>query len=124
VVNSRGIVPVQTEVAATDPTSTPNLSQLVITGTLTDIFEQVELAKTPTPTDSPTTTITPTPTPTESTFEIGQELAIEYLQKLEITGSEITFEEKLADRSNYHQHLVSYISEGNKIYGLLTIPFG
>ncbi|HUV28801.1 MAG TPA: alpha/beta fold hydrolase, partial [Anaerolineales bacterium] len=37
---------------------------------------------------------------------------------------EITFEEKLADRSNYHQHLVSYISEGSKIYGLLTIPFG
>jgi len=57
-------------------------------------------------------------------FEVGEELTIEYLQQLEITGSEITFEEQLADRSNYHQHLVSYISEGNKIYGLLTIPFG
>ncbi|MCJ7735173.1 MAG: alpha/beta hydrolase, partial [Anaerolineales bacterium] len=25
---------------------------------------------------------------------------------------------------NYQEHLVSYISEGNKIYGLLTIPYG
>ena len=43
---------------------------------------------------------------------------------MEITGSEIIFEEELNQRSNYHQHLVSYNSEGNKIYGLLTIPSG
>jgi dipeptidyl aminopeptidase/acylaminoacyl peptidase len=81
-------------------------------------------SKTSTPTTSPTNTITPTPTQTEVVFQVGREITIEYLRGLEITGSEITFEEKLADRSNYHQHLVSYISEGNKIYGLLTIPFG
>ncbi len=77
----------------------------------------------PTRTASPTSTIAPTPTKTEVVFEVGREITIQYLRDLEITGSEITFEEELADRSNYHQHLVSYISEGNKIYGLLTIPF-
>jgi dipeptidyl aminopeptidase/acylaminoacyl peptidase len=69
------------------------------------------------PTNFPTT---PTPTP----FAIGRELTIEFLRDLEISASEITFEDKLTDRSNYHQHLVSYLSEGNKIYGLLAIPFG
>jgi fermentation-respiration switch protein FrsA (DUF1100 family) len=80
-------------------------------------------AKTPTQIASPTRTITPTPIENEIDFEVGREVTIKYLQELEITGSEINFEEELADRSNYHQHLISYISEGNKIYGLLTIPF-
>lgn len=79
---------------------------------------------TPSQTIAPTSTIMLTPTPTEIVFDLGHELTIDYLRELEITGSEITFEQKLADRSNYYQHLVSYISEGNKIYGLLTIPFG
>jgi dipeptidyl aminopeptidase/acylaminoacyl peptidase len=78
---------------------------------------------TPSPITLTTSTFTPTPTVTEVVFEIGQELTIDYLRDLEITASEITFEQRLNDRSNYHQHLVSYISEGNKIYGLLTIPF-
>ena len=80
--------------------------------------------QTPSQTASPTSTITTTPTQTEITFEVGEEITIQYLQQLEINGSEITFEQQLADRSNYHQHVVSYLSEGNKIYGLLTIPFG
>jgi len=78
---------------------------------------------TKTPTASPTSTITLTPTSTPIVFDVGKELTIPYLRQLEITGSEITIEQKLADRSNYHQYLASYISEGNKIYGLLTIPF-
>jgi dipeptidyl aminopeptidase/acylaminoacyl peptidase len=79
--------------------------------------------KIPTQPASPTSTITLTPTETEVVFEVGTENTIKYLRDLEITGSEITFEEELDPRSNYHQHLVSYISDGNKIYGLLTIPF-
>jgi len=81
-------------------------------------------SKTSTGTESPTSTITATPTGTEVVFEVGREITIEYLRGLEITASGITFEVKLADGPNYHQHIVSYISEGNKIYGLLTIPFG
>jgi hypothetical protein len=80
-------------------------------------------SKTPTQTASPTSTFTPTPTETEVVFEAGKEINIKYLRDLEIIGSEITLKEELVDRSNYHQHLVSYFSEGNKIYGLLTMPF-
>jgi dipeptidyl aminopeptidase/acylaminoacyl peptidase len=72
----------------------------------------------------PTSTMTLTPTPTEVVFEVGKEITIEYLRNLEITGSEITFEQELDPRPNYRQYIASYISEGNKIYGLLTIPTG
>ena len=74
-------------------------------------------------TASPTSTI-PTPTETEVVFEVGEELTIEYLRGLDITGSEITFEQELPQTFYYQQHLVSYLSEGYKIYGLLTIPMG
>lgn len=74
-------------------------------------------------TASPTATITPTPTATELVYEIGNELTIKYLRDLEISGSQITFEQELAPTFYYQRHIVSYISEGNKIYGLLTIPF-
>jgi dipeptidyl aminopeptidase/acylaminoacyl peptidase len=76
----------------------------------------------PTQTPTPTSTFTATPTETEVYFEVGNEITIQHLRELEITGSEITFEQELDPRSNYRQYLVSYISEGNKIYGLLTIP--
>jgi dipeptidyl aminopeptidase/acylaminoacyl peptidase len=59
---------------------------------------------------------------TEVAFEVGRELTIPYLRDLEISDSEITFEQELASTFYYHQHLVSYLSEGNRIYGLLTIP--
>jgi dipeptidyl aminopeptidase/acylaminoacyl peptidase len=85
--------------------------------------EPIQPFETPSPTIFPTNTLSPTPTAIEFTFEIGEEITIDYLRGLDIYGSEITFEEKLNDRSNYYQHLVSYISEGNKIHGLLTIPF-
>jgi len=78
--------------------------------------------ETPTQTASPTSTITPTPTATEAIVEVGREITIEYLQDLEIMGSEITFEEELDPTFYYRQYIVSYISEGSKIYGLLTIP--
>lgn len=57
-------------------------------------------------------------------FEIGRDLTIAALLELEIEGSDITFEQQLANGFNYYQYIVSYISEGNRIYGLLTIPFG
>jgi dipeptidyl aminopeptidase/acylaminoacyl peptidase len=82
-------------------------------------------AEKPDPTSSvtPFPSSTPTPVPTEIVFEIGQELTINYLRELEINSSEIVFHERLSPGYSYARHLVSYISEGNKIYGLLTIPF-
>lgn len=64
----------------------------------------------------------PSPTATEAVSEVGQEITIPYLRSLEISGSSITFERELTSTFHYQQHLVSYISDGNKIYGLLTIP--
>jgi dipeptidyl aminopeptidase/acylaminoacyl peptidase len=112
-------------------TPPPKNATLTLTESQTDLKlsetatpEETQPEKTLTQTFAPTHTITPTPTNIEVNFDVGREITIQHLQELEIAGSEISFEQKLADRSNYHQHLVSYISEGNKIYGLLTIPFG
>lgn len=121
-VDSRAIIPHQTERTNAEIQSTLSPSPFAMDAMPTSNPKQSEPAATST--DFPTATITPTLTPTEIAFDVGDELTIKYLRELVITGSNITFEEKIADRSNYHQHLVSYISEGNKIYGLLTIPFG
>lgn len=75
------------------------------------------LAQETTPTPDPN--ITPTPA-----FEVGNDLTIAYLSELAIEGSEIIYEQRLNDGANYQQYIASYLSEGNKIYGLLTIPFG
>jgi dipeptidyl aminopeptidase/acylaminoacyl peptidase len=108
---ARTVIPSATEV---NPTAT----NIVATNT-PDIAHQTKL---PTQTVAPTSTLTATPTETETVFEVGRELTIQYLRELEISGSEITFEQELEPRSNYRQYLASYLSEGNKIYGLLTIP--
>ncbi len=57
-------------------------------------------------------------------FEIGNELTIAALRELEIEGSDIIFEQALENGLNYSRYIASYTSEDNKIYGLLTIPFG
>ena len=62
---------------------------------------------------------------TEDPDEIlGEDLTIEYLRTLEIEGSVIQFHQELDKGSNYSQYIVSYLSEGNRIRGLLTVPFG
>ncbi len=82
-----------------------------------------EVEPDPTSTAALFPTSSPSPTPTEIVFEIGQELTIKHLRKLEINSSEIIFHERLSSGYNYARHLVSYVSEGNQIFGLLTIPF-
>ena len=91
------------------------------------------------PTADATPVLLPSPTPTITTvvpaaggesqiepppFAVGNELTVSALRAREIDGSEIVIEQSLADGANYTQHLASYLSEGNKIYGLLTVPFG
>lgn len=84
------------------------------------------MATTPpaTPTATPSPTTTPTPTPTEIVFEVGNQLTIRYLRQLSIEPSPITFLRELEPGYNYERHLVSYQSQGHRIYGLLTIPYG
>lgn len=50
------------------------------------------------------------------------ELTVPYLKTVSLDNSSLVIEEELASGSNYKRYYASYISEGNKIYGLLTIP--
>lgn len=74
----------------------------------------------PTPTPEPPT-LTAEPQPA---FAVGNELTIDALLQRRIEGSEITIEQQLEDGANYSRYIASYVSEGNRIYGLLTVPFG
>lgn len=92
--------------------------------TLTPTHTSVPL---PTATPSPTPTLTPThtltPTPTEKPTP-QHPLAIETMRQQTYPGSEITIEETLGPGANYDRYIASYLSEGFKIYALLTVPRG
>jgi alpha-beta hydrolase superfamily lysophospholipase len=57
-------------------------------------------------------------------FTVGNELTIAALLQRQIDGSPVTIEQQLENGANYARYIASYIAEGNKIYGLLTVPFG
>lgn len=61
---------------------------------------------------------TPTPTP------IPDPLTIAAMRARSYPGSAIVIEQTLPNGTNYHQYLTSYMSDGLKIYALLTVPFG
>ena len=62
--------------------------------------------------------------PTAPISQNTNPLSIEFMQKQSYPGSNIQIEETLGDGSNYHQYIASYLSEGLKIYALLTVPTG
>jgi fermentation-respiration switch protein FrsA (DUF1100 family) len=74
---------------------------------------------TPSPTATPSNTPTPTATPTPA-----HPLMIEVLRQQTYPGSALSLESTLAPGSNYDRHIVSYSSEGNKIFALMTVPRG
>lgn len=98
-------VPESTQSATLAPTATP---KTVPTLTSTPA---------PTPTPSPTGTPTPTPTPTHP-------LMVQVMREQSYPGSDLVIEQTLAPGSNYDRYVVSYLSEGLKIYALLTVPRG
>lgn len=49
-------------------------------------------------------------------------LTIESLRNGKYPGSDLVVEETLSPESNYDRYVVSYLSEGNKIYAMLTVP--
>jgi len=51
-------------------------------------------------------------------------MSIESLRSGEYPGNDFVIEKELANGTNYKQYIVSYQSEGLKIYGLLTVPLG
>jgi dipeptidyl aminopeptidase/acylaminoacyl peptidase len=51
-------------------------------------------------------------------------LQIEVMREQTYTSSPITIEQTLDPGVNYNRYVVSYLSEGFKIYALMTVPFG
>ena len=60
--------------------------------------------------------------PEKNTTEESSSMNIEALRQREYPGGDFAVEQALSNGTNYRQFLVSYFSEGLKIYGLLTIP--
>lgn len=96
---------------------TPSPSATPIPPTIASPTKTATSAPSPSPPPTETQPPTPTPTPTHP-------LMIEVLRQGSYPGSELTFEETLEPGVNYDRYIVSYQSEGNKIYALLTIPWG
>ena len=106
----------QTMAEAMDVNSSAFTPTAVPTGTPT-----ATPTPTPNPTATPTPTVTPTLTPTPTPMH---PLMIEVMRQQAYPGSEITIEETLDPGSNYDRYIASYLSEGLKIYALLTVPRG
>jgi dipeptidyl aminopeptidase/acylaminoacyl peptidase len=73
---------------------------------------------TSTPVYTPTATFTPIPTATP----VPHPMSIITLRAGDYSGSEITIVKELSKGSNYRRYYAYYLSEGLKIYALLTIP--
>lgn len=102
-------------------TPLPTLA-LIVTPTSTSTFPPTATntlppTATPIPTSTPFSTQTPTPTPTHP-------LMIEVMRQQDYPGSELTIVEQLESGSNYFRYIVSYESEGNKIFAVLNVPWG
>lgn len=51
-------------------------------------------------------------------------LSIQTMRNINYPGSDLTFEQTLSNGVSYRQYIASYLSDGLKIYGLLTVPNG
>jgi len=69
---------------------------------------------------APTAAPAPAPTPTPELFP----LSIEAMRQGSYPGSDITIVEELDKGANYRRYYAYYLSEGLKIYALLTVPDG
>jgi uncharacterized protein len=72
----------------------------------------------------PAPTVAPTAVPTPAPTATPHPLTIQVSRMRDYPGSDITIEQNLASGSNYSRQVVSYRSDGLKIYALLTVPNG
>lgn len=77
---------------------------------------------TPPPTDAQTQISSTTPFPTAT--PIPHPLEINAMRAREYPGSDVVIETVLDPGVNYNRYYVSYLSEGLKIYALMTVPNG
>ena len=76
----------------------------------------------PTPLPTETPTATPLPPPTATPFL--NPLQIDAMRARDYPGSDIVIESTLDPGVNYARYYVSYLSDGLKIYALMTVPNG
>lgn len=107
------------EAESPTPTPTPRPTRIPTSTPSPSPTPSPASTATQTPTLTPTNTATATATPTPQNA-----LAIEYMRQQTYPGSEITIEEKLKPGANYDRYIASYLSEGLRIYALLTMPRG
>ena len=93
-------------------------TQASITTIIPSLTHTPSPSSTPEPSATPSPTITPTSTPTLHPMSILAARDRTY------PGSAITIEETLEPGANYYRYIAWYESEGLRIYGLLTVPFG
>ena len=106
---------------ATAPTVEPIQAHLTSPSRTTPAISPTA-SPTGTATSSPTPTATPPPTATPS--PTLHPMTIPAMRQTPYPGSQIVIEEQLERGANYSRYYASYLSEGLKIYGLLTIPDG
>ena len=76
----------------------------------------------PLPLSTTTETLIPSPVPTAT--PIPHPLEIRAMRAREYPGSDIVIETVLDPGVNYNRYYISYLSEGLKIYALMTVPMG
>ncbi|MCE7986144.1 MAG: alpha/beta fold hydrolase [Caldilinea sp. CFX5] len=125
--------------AITNPNTLAVGWKLCIPAATTTVSSSVNDAATsvqslPVATPSTAAAVAPTPTATpliwlkpptlDLPLSAMHPLMVEYMRRQSYPGSDIVIEETLAPGANYNRYLVSYRSEGYKIYALLTVPQG
>jgi len=126
---SRGVPPAATSsTAVTAPiatvTPTPSASAPPAVSP-PDTQTSALVAQTVPPASAPSTEAVRGGTPTATAIPADQyPLAIPVERQRAYPGSEITFEQTLAPGTNYARYIVSYRSDGLKLYALMTVPNG
>ena len=77
----------------------------------------------PSDTPLPTATATVTATPTETPTPTPHPLTMQAMRARDYPGSDLVIEQTLDPGSNYYRYVASYLSDGLKIYGMLTVPY-
>jgi len=53
---------------------------------------------------------------------VNSPISIDYLRSLKVDSKKLLIEKELENGSNYKQYIGGFLSEGNKVFGLLTVP--
>ncbi len=98
------------------PAPTSTLLPAVVAPSVATETPRLADTVTPAPTSTPEPTLAPTPT--------LHPMDIRAMRQGSYPGSEITLEQELDRGINYRRFYASYLSEGLRIYALLTVPDG